>query len=187
MLEVKRGHAKPPKDGHRFPIYPGGFLKGDTVEEVLEKMEDYRAENAFPLDDPETDLAYFYLKNAKYLVRVVEGERFKLPSLIIAEAIMALWREHPKVMPADSLIPGIRSKTCASCPMRREFPYGRDLGSSRPYVKKAHQRARMLAGDREVAEGDYCHICKIPLDLINRVEAPELLQSAPKSCWVSEI
>ena len=185
MLEVKRSHAKPPSGGHRFPIEGGGFLKGETPEEVLEKIEDYRAENALPLDDPETDLALYYLQIAKYLVKEVEGERAKRPSQIIAEAIMALWKSHPKVMPSDSPIPTLRAKTCDDCKMRWEFPA--DLGNSRPYVKKAIQRARMLTGDREFTSGRYCNACKLPLDLINRISEPELLQSAPKSCWVTSI
>jgi hypothetical protein len=185
MLEVKRNHAKPPSGGHRFPAGSGSFVRGDTVEEVLEKMEVYCAENALPLNDPEEDLAYYYLKIAKYLVRVVEGERFKLPSQIIAEAIMALWKSHPKGMPSDSPIPALRAKTCESCEMRREFPS--DLGSSRPYVKTATRRAKMLTGDRNFLSGHFCNACKLPLDLINRVKAPELLQSAPKSCWITSI
>lgn len=185
MFEVKRSHAKPPSGGHRFPVESGGFLKGETVEEVLVKIEAHRAENALPLDDPETDLALYYLKIAKYLVKVVEGERFKFPSQVIAEAIMALWRAHPKGMPSDSPIPALRAKTCASCEMRREFPS--DLGSSRPYVKVAVQRAKMLTGDREFLTGHYCNACQLPLDLINRIRQPELLQSAPKSCWVTSI
>jgi hypothetical protein len=187
MLTVKRQHAKPPAGGHRFTDGPV-TLKGEVVDDVLSKMEAHRAENALPLDFPEEDLGRYYQIIAPYLVREVDGNRIKGRSQIEAEAIMSLWRAHPKALVDASAIVELRLKQCEECPLRREFK--RDEESSRLYMTTARRRAALLCSDREFATRGRCSWCELPVDLIGRLVAPGKLPGlppVPKICWVHEL
>jgi len=188
MLTVKRNHAKPPNGGHRFPNGEG-FLRGETVDEVLEKMEAHRAENAQNFGDPEADLALYYQKIAPYLVSEVNADQQPIPrSRIAAEGIMRFWRQHPEIFMSENPRIALRVKVCEDCPYKRRFP--KDEYSERPYAKRARQRAALLTSDREFQTLGWCQWSELPVDLITRVKEParlEGLQPVPKSCWVKEI
>lgn len=188
MLTVKHNHAKPPNGGHRFPN-GDEFHRGDTVEEVLEKMEAHRAENALPLGNPEQDLAKYYQSIAPYLVRDEPDKEFVAPrSQIAAESMMTLWREHPDLYLQTNARIALREKTCDECPMKRRYP--KDGNSEKFYQRRAKQRASLLTGKREIEKEGWCHWCKLPIPLAVLIREPqkwERLQSPPKSCWVKEI
>lgn len=184
MQTVKRNHAKPPSGGHRYTV--GEIvLKGETVDEVLIKMEEHRAENALPLGDPEEDLAKYYSAVAPHLVRDKPGfKRTRSGSYIAAEAIMRFWRAHPPMLAIDNPFIALHEATCDKCPMKRSFPVGDEM---KPYIKKARQRAAMVATDREFQKHGQCYWCKLPINLICRVAKPgewDGLQDPPKPCWV---
>jgi hypothetical protein len=187
ILTVKRDHAKPPAGGHRY-VDGSVELKGETVVEVLRKMEDYVAENALPLGHPEQTLAKYYRKIAPYLVREVPGDVVRYRTEIVAEAIMAFWRAHPEVFSGDNPLISLRQSTCEDCPFRTEFPKGK--GADRPYCQKAFKRAELLCSDRDFAKRGRCSWSELPVDLICRVKKPgelEELPPVPKTCWVNSL
>lgn len=188
MLTVKKDHAKPPAGGHRFPV-GATFLKADTVDGVLSKMEDHRATNALPLDFPEKDLADYYLSVAPYLVKEIDGDWKKSRSQMQAEAIMSFWREHPTMLAATDAIIELRRPVCEACPLRQ--PFERDGESGRLYCTIARRRASLLCSDREFESKGLCSWSHLPVDLICHVKDPAAtlpgLLPVPKPCWVKTL
>lgn len=186
MLTVRRSHAKPPSGGHRFPIGEA-FVRGETVEEVLTKIEEHRAENSLPLGNPEEDLGTYYRSIAPHLVRG-DADASPRPTnavQIVAEAIMKFWKDHPVIIPIDSPYLQMRRVVCEGCPMMQPFP----TGAEGYYAKKAIQRASLLTQDREFQKHGYCGWSRLPVALIVRMGKPgdlERLQDRPKVCWVIE-
>lgn len=186
-LGVKRNHAKAPAGGHRFPI-GSMFLRAPTVEEILAKIEVFRAENAEPLGFPESDLAEYYRGIAPHLVREEEGKWSKSIKQEWAERIMAFWKNHPPLIKSIDPLVSKRITFCDRCPqMVPMFVINSQDG---PYVKEANRRAQLLSESRAYADYGFCVWSLLPVTFIVRTAKPEELPGlpdAPKVCWVNAL
>lgn len=179
MRVLRKNHAKSPIGGHRWTS--GHIvLKGETVDEVLDKLIAHRAENAEPLGDPEADMADYYAVIAPHLVRCQPGAvRRSSAEQQRAENIMAVWRTHPVMLSPDHPLRGARQKTCKKCP----YCASAQMLVDGVYQRKAEARARMLATDLEYLRHGFCSVFKLPVAIITGIKTPAL-QEPPEPCWL---
>jgi len=192
MLIVHTAHAKPPQGGHRFP-QGDTVLRSDNVPDLLDKMELFRAANGLKLGDPQDDLALYYLKIAPFLVKRHEinqpPDRAK-DSIAVSESIMRYWRKHPETLADDHPFIDLRRKKCEECPINKKFPVHE--GKYRVYFNLSHQRAQLMAKDRDFDIHGLCSWNWTPVDLFIRLKDPvkyieeEELPEVPKPCWVEK-
>lgn len=182
-FQIKRNHAKPPAGGHRF-VKDNVTLTGETVDEVLEKIQVHRAVNSLPLGDPEQELCAYYKDIAPYLVRESEAESVpRSPAIIQAEAINRVWRERRKTSRLPAIIE-LRRETCERCPLRGSFHAEE---SDNRYIQEAHRRAQLLTDSLGYKAAGLCGWSNLPVAIITKLEQPDQLPGlpdVPEVCWV---
>ncbi|MFB1500835.1 hypothetical protein [Thiocapsa sp. N5-Cardenillas] len=183
MLTILKDHPRSPTGGHWFSDN-GVKLRGENVDDLIEKIERQRASNAFPIGDPEAELALFYLKIAPFLIRTVDSPRPPLSlSDQVADKIMGVWRTHTGRFAASPDVED-RMKTCAACPKRTDYP---KPGRYAHYCREALVRAQVLTCSLAVESGGLCSHFNLPCLLLARIPKPLETLELPtpcEGCWM---
>jgi hypothetical protein len=183
MIVLKRemGHEIP--GGHNYPIPGGPTVKGETVEELVDKISDYRVRNGLPVGNPMDEIITYYAEH--YPWSVEEGERTHKPPIEglderVYAWLNAQWRNPPKELLHQEDIQK-RMDTCQQCRFRCLQALAKGPASA-----EAARRAFLLA--RGNLGPDECGFCRY-FGWDNRLACllPELKpeKSAPKGCWLS--
>ena len=66
-FRLRKGHKRLPFGGHHYTAN-GITAKGDTAEEVVEKIKNYRLINGIPLGDPMSELLEYYADKFPWMI-----------------------------------------------------------------------------------------------------------------------
>lgn len=188
LLTVNRAFPRNPPGGHHF-IDRGTLIRGEDADKVLEGMRKYRAENSFPLGDPEGELAAFYQVIAPYLV-ATDGPPTQ-PAITLAMQCatwnMRAWQKRPELLP-ETAITKERLQTCYACPHWAKVAEPPADGTpDRDYYRKADRRAVQMVGRIDYLEYGFCDHHHWPILIGARLSQPiGLAADQPiDGCWVT--
>lgn len=179
MLRLIRDHAKTPLGGHGYA--PSG-IRGGSIDEVLNKMSEYRAANALPLGDPEQDLAEDYLLRARWLVKDCPDREITFGQKV-AETTMAIWRSYPKKLEVRSPEVESRLGVCAACPHACAIAM-----PASTYGLAADNRAVLFTGLTHYASHKACdhHKWMNAMGVLLKHPLIIALLPSPQMCWVQK-
>jgi hypothetical protein len=108
-------HPSQPYGGHTFPDPSGVPIKGKTLQEMLDAIALYRANNGLPSGNPEKEVEAHYRVVHPHLVTPVGSTRDATEDPV-ARWLARVWRNPPKekeFIEAEPL--RTRLATCAAC------------------------------------------------------------------------
>lgn len=189
MLRLRKDHARKPIGGHRF-VGHGTPIKAETIDDVLQKVEEYRAANSLPLGNPEAEMALQYATFAPWLVRSVE-DREPTFTQLLAESAMRIHKAFPAQLEAKDPLQAHRLTLCRNCPA---FCLPTALRNT-VYQKTAYHRAALFSGNFAFANAGAClhHVwwlamasrLKEPVKASSMISPSGVLLPQPEMCWVT--
>jgi hypothetical protein len=187
MLKINKDQMRLPLGGHHY--YEDGLsLKGDTFEEVREKLSDFRLNNNRPVGNPGQDILIYYAVNFPYMVREDETE---IPQ---ETKVFTRWRAwvqktwtHPPKKTLTTKEASFRWDVCKTCPHNLPIISGLKHSEFEQITRKAFMLRR---GAKIPQELGYCSLHHFDLGVATFIETPkdhsERRKDTPDypSCWV---
>lgn len=183
---IRRVHARRPFQGHHFPVSKAVLLKAESVDELLEKIIAYRAENSLPYGHPEEEMLAHYRKIAPFLI-TQEAEPIEPVSQQFRRAgeVMRFYSVHPKMLkPGDELV-AARRKVCDECPFFEATQQQGELKNS--YLRSARRKAIMLTVDAAPLARGWCKLHQQWIALLTMAADPVSALELPQTderCWI---
>lgn len=183
MLVVRADHVRRPPGGHRFPEGKV-WLHAASVEELAQRIAQFRADNARPLGQPAREIAAYYQQKAPFLVRARADREDEVDDLQrVAVRTMAIASSPPVLWPASAPQAEARLPVCAHCPFQAQWPEG----ESTSYTFAADIRAAVLTQRRDYQEAGYCTHHQWPIALAQRLKEPAKYARDPvQGCFAHE-
>ncbi len=188
MLSLNRAQQRLPIGGHQFPE-SGITLRGDTFDEVVKELTDFRLNNGKPLGNPKMEVLLYYAKNWPYMVkddlRPNEEEKTNENYQRWMSWIHTMWKTPPVKLltPKEA---SYRWDKCKECPMNKK----KDWPSS-PESGEVDRRAYLLRQGIEVPKDiGFCSCHAADVAILSFLEAPEKSsnkkkdETQPEQCWV---
>lgn len=123
MLKLNRNQKREPFGGHHFPDH-GVTFKANSYDELVKKVEQFRANNAIPLGNPSQEILEFYAKHAPFMV-LPDNESIEIaPKSDYQDArdwIYKTWRNPPQKT-VGRLEAKDRWECCKNCKFNVAFP-----------------------------------------------------------------
>lgn len=177
-----------PIGGHHFRE-DGVLFEGDTLDEVLTKLSDYRVNNSAPLGDPEQEILAYYAKNWPFMVD--EDEDAKPPEPV--GWMNAAWVSYLRKMwtrPATKQITpkeaSTRWEVCLKC------PHNRQISLTTQEEKEMERKSFMLRKGQNVPDKiGFCALHRWDTKSSVFIEAPAAVSGKLKDatnypgCWVA--
>lgn len=190
MLEFKKNQKRLPFGGHHHPAY-GIVFRGETLAEVVKKIEDYRINNHLAIGNPEQEVLERYQKLWPWLVKTSED---KEPTPEKSQAykdwrfwVDRLWANPPiKVLTIKEA--RLRWDVCLKCPFNQKPDWKDDRETA-----EIKRRLYLLRRGVDVPEDlGICALHKADLSVLSFLENPENVSlkkdgEKPKDCWVSDV
>lgn len=189
MLKLNKDQQRIPLGGHHFSKH-GTTFRGETFQEVVSKLSDFRVANSLQLGDPEQDVLQFYATNWPYMV-TSDGLSKPIDPQHDYEKwrkwVFDTWRRPPIkfIIPSEA---EERWKVCEKCPFLKK--------KSWPNTKEAAEVARkafILARGMKTPEFlGFCSLHLADLPALVFVDQPKSFSGMKdgetfKDCWVSKI
>lgn len=186
MLIPNKESMRLPIGGHQYPSH-GIMFRGDTFNELLQKLTDFRITNGIKLGKPEQEILQHYALHWPYMVRHIPGgadepaddfEQWR-------EWIQRVWAVPPKtvITPTEAKERWVK---CLSCPMNKAFNW-EDNEESR----ELERRAFLLRRGVDVPEGlgfCSCYSCDLAVAVFLEDKSGHFKQNKgtekPGPCWV---
>lgn len=190
-LRLNRDQLRQPHGGHQFPNSDGRILTGDTFEEVVDKLKQYRTTNGIDAGDPEQEVLRHYARHWPYMVEIVDNpkpERHSQAFYEWAYWVRGTWRKPPKKF-ITTKEAGDRWAVCLECPFNKEMDW-----EDTPEAKALAQRAYLMRRGVDVPKGlGYCALHKCDIGAMSFIATPvefsgkdQEAENAPK-CWVGSL
>lgn len=187
MIILNKDQQRRPIGGHHFPE-EGRTFSGETLEEVVKRIREWRISNGRPVGDPEADVIRFYSENFPYMV--IEDENVDPkpgPSedyVRYRHWIQATWKNPPK-----KLVPNREAKerqaVCDNCPKKKIV----DWGSSEEARELERRSFVLRCGIHTSVTTGYCTCHRWDIGTIVTFHGPEQFSAkekdtiVPESCW----
>ena len=187
MLRYNKNQHRSPIGGHHFSDH-GVMFRGDTFDEVVEKIRNFRITNALPLGEPSQDVLRFYAKNFPYMV-VADGAETKEEGDAKRNSwrswVFETWRNPPKkvIVTKDA---ERRWEICKKCPYNRSIENYKNSED-----KEIRKRAYLLRKGIDIPSGlGFCSLHKADLSVFTFIEDAKAHSHAKdgdkhEKCWVS--
>lgn len=188
IWKLRPGQQLRPIGGHHF-IEDGVKFEGDTPEEVVTKLSDYRLNNGAPIGQPMQELLSYYAKNWPFMVDEDYGaEPPQTPSLRLTkwvEWVRSMWGKPSlkQITPKEAVT---RWEVCLICPANVQ------LDPSTPEQMETKRKAFMLRRGQDVpAKLGFCSCHRWDLPSAVFIEAPVVVSGKlkdavqPPNCWVA--
>lgn len=187
MLKINKDQMRLPFGGHHF-YEDGLMMKGDTFDEVKEKLTDFRLNNNRPLGNPGQDILLYYAVNFPWVVKEDENEiPEESQSFLDWRAwIQKTWNRPPKktIVTKEA---EMRWVICMACP--HNVPTSN--GNRKIEVDQLKRKAFILRrGVKIPSDLGFCSLHRFDLGVATFIETPkdhsEQQKDTPNypSCWV---
>lgn len=175
--------GRPIPGGHHYPIPDGPEVTGESVQELVNKVIEYRVLNGLGIGDPLVEITAYYAVN--YPFAVESGDREEPPKLDklterVYRWVNYLWAHPPKeFVQADEA--ERRQKICEECRWRTD-PTEDESRSHEEAERRIFLLSRGSLGPDESGRCRWhCHdnrlACLLPMENLD----PD---GSPKECWV---
>lgn len=187
MLKLNPHQKREPIGGHQF-TEKGVTFTGDTFNEVVEKLSDFRTINGLPLGSPEQDVLWFYALHWPFMVMEDrDSAQVTLPDefFLWRKWIVETWAHPPHkfVAASDSVT---RRDVCEKCPFNKPLLWKETKESS-----ELTRRAFLLRrGTTAASFLGFCSLHNVDLSVFTCVETPENFSAKKKDaekypgCWL---
>lgn len=188
MLQLNKDQQRRPIGGHQYPEN-GLLVRGESFNEVKQKLTEYRINNHIPVGDPEQDILLHYAKNWPWMVKSDPNATPKQVSgqyTLYRQWIDETWRDPPAKMISVKEATD-RWETCRGCPFNRSKTWFKT-----PESAELARRAFLLRKGADVPED--IGICSLhffaDLSVLSFVEnAAHFVDvkkdsTKPEKCWV---
>lgn len=186
MLRFKKDLKKQPAGGWHI-IEDGQCLRGDTPEQVEEKLTGYRIRNGRTIGDPHEELIAYWAARRPDLVEQTPADEMQAhntPSKLAGQVLtwlQAVTQLGPDIETGDSAIE-LRSSICRDCPFNVALT---EQGQLRAEIDR---RSFLLRKGREMPGLQFCSHHHFDLRVAVRLRPefidPKLYQ--PVECWAGK-
>lgn len=176
-----------PHGGHHFTAH-GILMKGDTLDEVVRQIKDYRINNAIPVGDPTDEVLQYYAAKWPFMVYPDEDAKEFRPS-VMKERWMKWVRVRwlkPSVKQITLKEAEARWKVCQFC------PYNKPLTPVNDEQTAIARKAFMLRRGQTIPSNiGFCALHGADIGAMVFLEAPVEVSDKPKdaanhtNCWVA--
>jgi hypothetical protein len=187
MIILNRAQQRLPIGGHHFHEM-GMIVRGETFDEVVEKVKDLRINNGSPIGDPEREVIRYYAERFPYMVKTGTGQEPPPPSGIYVRFrhwITTVWRNPPKRLVTKKEA-SLRWDVCKKCPKNIKKTWVKTEES-----EELERRAFMLrCGMEYPKELGFCACHRADLPVFVYIESPagftakDKNETPPSECWV---
>lgn len=187
MLKLNPYQQRLPVGGHQYYEH-GTMFRGETFDEVKDKLTQFRLNNGLPMGDPEQQILTHYAKNWPYMVKGdAERKEIQVSNKFVLwrEWVLKTWRGPPKKVVTQKEA-DIRSDICASCPYNTKRDWEEtdesDALKRRVFIMHAARPSPKTNG--------FCSCHLADLNVLVFLNTPKEHSSKkdveqPKFCWVS--
>lgn len=188
MIILNPSQQRQPIGGHHFPESKGPVIRGDTMAQVVKKLEEFRVINGIPLGHPEKEVLEYYAKSFPYMV--IEGDdKAEAPkseqSNRFAHWIRTVWKNPPKKFLPEKEAER-RWNICKTCPFNTKLSTDKDPES----LELSRRQFILSRGMNVPKEVGFCSLHRFPIGVVCYLESPKGF-SAKKTedsdeprCWV---
>lgn len=190
MLELNPRQKRQPFGGHHYVEY-GITFRGDTKDDVVGKLREYRRINHLKIGDPDQDVLEFYLKNWPWLVRAKEAPaREPQPEnyTLWRDWVQATWRKPPMKIISMRAAKD-RWAVCANCPFNLKKNWDEDAECA-DVMRQAFMLRRGMACPENLG---YCALHRADLSVLTIIDNPSEFSARLKDggdypkCWVGSL
>jgi hypothetical protein len=125
MLKLKEKSCRMPYGGHHYPDC-GVTFKGDSFQEVVDKLRDFRLRNNIEVGEPDQDVLCFYAIHWPWLVSV-DRKRPDTPKENVQFAAWREWIQNAWKNPPAKFVTTKEAKDrwaiCSTCPFNRPWDF----------------------------------------------------------------
>lgn len=188
VWQLRKLQQMRPIGGHHFSE-DGQTFRGDTLDEVVKALSDYRINNSAPLGDPEQDVLRYYAEHWPYMVDIVEDPpEPETPSLRMTRWMQWVRKQWGKPAPkmATQQEAAIRWEVCLGCPHNvKLYP------STREQMEIERKAFLLRAGQNVPEKLGFCSLHRHDTTVAVFTEAPAAGSEKPKDlpnhpgCWVA--
>lgn len=164
------------------------MIKGDTFNEVRDKLSDYRLNNNRPIGNPGQDILKYYAVNFPWMVK---EDDIEIPEEPENYSKWRSWIQKTWVRPPKKMLTikeaSIRSDICKSCPHNKPIQTGNKPSEFEQLTKKSFLLRR---GVKISSDLGYCDLHHFDLGVALFIETPKDHSEKKKdtpghpSCWV---
>ncbi len=179
-----------PFGGHHF-IEDGMTIKGETMADVADLLENYRIINGKPLGDPKQDIVDYYSKKFPWMVRLDHGvpieDDIREEYIAWRYWIASVWgqTQHKFISRKES---SMRLEICKNCPHN----IGKPWESSRESTEFDRKALLLRRGEKIDEKYCFCDLHKADIGVGSFLESPTGLSRKDKDkpdhpgCWFSQ-
>jgi len=188
MLVINRNQQRLPIGGHHFPENNGPVIRGETFDEVEDKLSKYRINNGLPLGNPASEIIAYYARNFPWMVTLADDKESKKQSsnyLRFSHWIRTVWKNPPRKLIHQKEAEA-RWAACLKCPRNQKKDW-----QTTGEAAEMERRSFMLRCGIDIPQGlGFCSCHKAPLEVFVFVENADSFSAKkdeePKQpgCWV---
>jgi hypothetical protein len=183
MIRLRKELGRDIPEGHNFPIDGGPTLRAETIEELADKIRDYRICNGLPLGNPIEEITQLYAVKYPWSVEQcdeVSADTRDLEQDRAYEWINSMWRQAYGEHASGELIE-LRQQKCMQCPFRKEL-----VASDSPARREMERRVFLLArGNLGPDELGWCSCHHWDNRLACLLPNPTTVKDPPE-CWIHD-
>lgn len=188
MLTLNKNQMRLPVGGHHF-IENGVTIKGETFDEVVKRVREFRIANNITVANPEQEVLLFYAKNWPWMVKgIPEAYQENEP---VAYRQWRDWAQRLWNRPPDKVVTNKeaieRQSICEKC----QFNSVNKWTGSKSEVSAINRRMFILRRGEHVNQGvGFCSLHKWDnsvstfLEQAEKFSAKEKDSTKPEACWV---
>jgi hypothetical protein len=187
MIKLNKDQQRQPIGGHHFNDN-GFMIRGESFDEVVAKIKEYRLNNALPVGKPDMEVLQYYSDKYPFMVHNDDGTPPpKGPSKSYAdwrEWVWGLWRK-PELRHVTGKEAAERWVECSMCPYN--IPINTDGMEAKEIAKKAFLLRRGESVPKFIG---FCACHRFDIGVASFLEAPgkrsgkkEDSETHP-GCWV---
>lgn len=184
MLKLNPNQKRQPFGGHQFfDSQKAVSFRGNTFEDVKNKLTSYRINNGIPVGNPEQEILQYYATHWPFMVMPCETANANALSpkyLGWREFVSKSWLIPPKKF-ITSKEAQERWKICCECPFNQLKDWKETDESS-----ELTRRAFVLRRGIDVPEYlGYCSLHRVDLGVFCFLDQAELPKKVEAPCWIN--
>lgn len=190
MLKLNTAQQRLPLGGHHYHEY-GVTFRGDTFQEVVEKLKSFRLNNNISYGDPEQEVLKFYASHWPYMVRTdregTEKEEEPQDYQDWRKWTQTTWR-NPPLKRITTREATDRWNACLGCKFNKPLDWEMSDES-----RELSRRIFILRRGLDAPSGvGYCSLHKCDLGVFGYIGDAEKYstknenEEQPKECWVGQ-
>lgn len=188
MIKLNEGQKREPIGGHHFKE-KGHMIKGETFDEVVSNLAQYRLDNSIPLGTPKMDVLKYYAAHFPFMVLIDEnGKPPRDPNKDYVdwrEWVWEMWRK-PELRFITQKEAAERWIECSQCQHNRTLRNA-ESREGKEIVKKTFLLRR---GENVPKFVGFCACHRLDIGIASFLEAPRQRSGKredseqPPQCWV---